>query len=131
MAQPVRLVMGSEKARQHIVDVIAALNLEKCPWQISISPYKRNRSLEQNNLLWLWYGVIAGETGHTSEEIHEYVKLKFLDPVLVDIGGEVREVRRSTTKMKVDEMTMLLNAVHVWAASELGISLPLPEERNA
>lgn len=131
MAQPFRIVVGNEVARQRAIDILIALNLDKCPWAVSITTYKRNRSLEQNNLLWMWYGIIAQETGHDAEDIHEFCKRKFLPPVFIDVNGEVQEVRRTTTKLKVDDMTDYLNKVHSWAVTELGVILPLPEERVA
>jgi hypothetical protein len=123
-------IVRSEQARANLMATVAKLSTAD-PSEVTVRPYRKSRSLEQNALLWAWYAVVAQETGHTAEEIHEVCKLKFLPPVFVDVAGEVHEVRRTTTKLKVDDMTAYLNAVHAWAVGELGVLLPLPEDRAA
>lgn len=125
-----KLFIGSEETRQKVLAFIAALSLEKTPWTVTVAPYRRNRSLEQNALYWKWLGIVATETGHTADEIHEFCKAKFLPPVFVDIGGEVQEIRRTTTKLKVDDMSVYMNQVEAWAGGELGIALPHPEDMH-
>lgn len=120
-------ILRDETIRANLMAAIAKLKLAE-PLEVLIRPYRKSRSLEQNSLLWAWYAVIAQETGHDAEEIHEFCKHKFLPPVFVDMGGEVIETRRTTTKLKVGEMAEFMNAVHAWATTELGVILPLPEE---
>jgi hypothetical protein len=131
MAPPFRIIVGNEDARQRAADVLTALNLDKCPWAVSIAPYKRNRSLEQNNLLWKVYTIVAEETGHSPEEIHDWCRQQFLPARFVEINGQAHEVRRSTATLKVDEMTEYLNRVMSWATADLGIVLPIHEKDAA
>jgi hypothetical protein len=123
-------IVRSEQARANLMATVAKLSTAD-PAEVTVRPYRRSRSLEQNALLWAWYSVVAQETGHTDEEIHEVCKLKFLPPVFVDVAGEVHEVRRTTTKLKVDEMSRYMDNVHAWAITELGVLLPLPDDRSA
>lgn len=122
------LVIRDPSMQARAIALITRLDLEK-PWEMILRPHKRSRSLEQNALYWKWLGIIAKDTGHDSEEIHEFCKQKFLEPIFVEINGEVHEARRTTTKLKVDEMSSYMNRVYAWATSELGILLPLPEDR--
>lgn len=122
------IIVRDPVTRARAINFIGMLNTDK-PWEVKIGPYKTNRSLEQNALYWKWLGIIAKDTGHDADEIHEFCKQKFLEPIFVDINGEVHEARRTTTKLKVDEMSAYMNRVYAWATSELGILLPLPEDQ--
>ena len=125
MSDPI--IIRDETLRAEALRRIFALDLSK-PMKMTLAPYKKNRSLEQNALYWKWLGIIANDTGHDADEIHEFCKQKFLEPIFVEINGETHEARRTTTKLKVDEMSSYMNRVYAWATSELGILLPLPED---
>ena len=122
---PDTIIIRDEKLRAAALQKLLALDLSK-PWDMTVKPHKSSRSLDQNALYWSWLGVIAGDTGYTADDIHEVCKQKFLPPHFVDIGGEVTETRRTTTKLKVDEMSAYMGQVEAWAVSELGIILPHP-----
>lgn len=124
------IIIRDERLRAKALERILALDLSK-PMKMTLAPYKKNRSLEQNSLYWKWLGIIAKDTGHNADEIHEFCKIKFLPPVFVEINGEVHEARRTTTKLKIDDMSTYMTKVHAWATGELGILLPIPEERHA
>ena len=124
------IVIANADQKVDAINTVADLPADQV-WEVRIRPYKASRSLQQNALYWKWLGIIAAETGHDADEIHEFCKLKFLPPVFVEIKGEVREARRTTTKLKVDEMSNYMNRVYAWATSELGMVLPVPEERHA
>lgn len=110
--------------------LVGRLNMDK-PWEVTIKPHRKHRSLSQNAMLWKWYTAIAeaikDHTGMDAEEVHEALKQKFLTPRIVEIDGEVYEIR-STKKLSTAEMTEYLNRIHAWATSELGLLLPLPSE---
>ena len=100
-------------------------------WRVTIAPYIKNRTTDQNNLLWKWYTEIANHTGHTAEEIHEYCKASFLAPKFIRIGTEKFAVEyRTTTKLTTAEMSDYIERVYAWAAVELEVRLPLPEEMH-
>src|SRR4051794_28060168 len=77
-------------------------------WEIVIRPFKSSRSLAQNRLYWKWLTILANETGHDSEELHEYFKRRFLGAELKEVMGTEIEVSRSTTKLKVWEFSEYL-----------------------
>ena len=123
------VIVRDEKLRAKALRRVMSLDLSK-PWKVTIAPYKRSRSLEQNALYWKVISAIAEDTGNSKDAVHEWVRQRFLPPELVEINGEVRETRRSTTKLKVDEMSDLIDRVIAWAQVDLGIRIPL-EERHA
>ena len=118
-----------------------------------VRPHKKDRSVAQNALLWMWYTIIAGELGETKEEIHNIYKGKILvhiyerdDVEYAAMVEAVREVHRkgmkveakrladaivdltSTTRANVDQFTEYLNDIEKDAISK-GIALPHPEDR--
>ena len=129
MNQPT-FILRDEAIRQHAIEFISKLDL-KTVWQITIARHRKNRSLNQNSLLWKWYGEIAQDTGNTADDIHEFCKQKFLAPAFIELNGETKEIRRTTTKLNTKEMSEFMNQVEAWAASELGIALPRPEDLAA
>ena len=124
------IIIRDEHLRGTALKRILELDLSKA-WEVTVKPYKRSRSVEQNALYWLQLGVLAKETGHSADELHEVAKLKFLLPTFVEIDGEVHEIRRSTTKLNIAEMAEYLTQFQAWAATDLGVNLPFPEDRWA
>lgn len=109
--------------------LIAALDLAKA-WEVVVRPKKTKRSLDQNSLYWKWCTIIANDTGNTPNDIHEYLKGEFLPPVFVTVNGKSRECRRSTTDLNTADMTNYLNRIEAWAATDLGLLLPHPDDRG-
>jgi hypothetical protein len=77
------------------------------------------RSTNQNRLYWLWLTMIADETGHAPNEMHEYFRMKFLK-----CHDKKFEYIRSTTDLNKDEFTKYLNQIELFATTELNITLP-------
>lgn len=127
MLRPV--IIRDEASRARAIELIGKLDLLK-PWAVTVAKAKSKRSIDQNNLYWLWLGIIANETGNTATDIHEWCKGEFLPPVFVEVNGKVREARRSTTDLNTADMTTYLDRINAWAASDLGIILPHPDDRG-
>jgi len=122
-----RIIVREERHREHALNRIKALTLAE-PWDVTIKPYKRNRSLEQNALYWKWLTIISKDLGYTVDELHEEMMRKHLAPVCINTPSGVVEVY-STKKLKVKEMTEYLEGIERTAA-ELGIALPRPEDQG-
>ena len=122
-----KIYIREERQRNHALDTIKALNIETV-YEVTIKPYKRNRSLEQNSLMWKWYSIIADDLGYTTEEIHEEFMRKLLIPITMQTPSGLVEVY-STKKLKVKEMTAYLEGIER-TATEMGIALPRPYDNN-
>ena len=122
-----KIYIREERQRNHALDTIKALDIATV-YEVTIKPYKRNRSLEQNSLMWKWYSIIADDLGYTTEEIHEEFMRKLLTPTIVKTPSGMVEVY-STKKLKVKEMTAYLEGIER-TATEMGIALPRPYENN-
>lgn len=119
------VIIRDDATRRRVAAIIASLPLN-LPWSITWGPHKKRRSLSQNALYWKLVGVLASETGHTPDEIHEVIKQRFLTPRVVEVNGQAFEVR-STAKLTTSEFSDLTSRVYAMGA-EMGIYLPAPEE---
>jgi len=98
-------------------------------YDIHINLKREKRSLPQNRLYWMWLTCISDDTGSDKDQLHkEFSKMFLHKDTVVGIGGELVEVPVSTTKLNSAQFTDYLNNIQVFAASELGIVLPLPED---
>lgn len=90
-------------------------------------PAKR-RSNDQNQYLWgVVYPAIAWYTGMSNEEVHDAMKMMFLKRI-VTVNGKSIETVGSTAKLTTKECTEYIEQVRAFAAMELGINIPDPNE---
>lgn len=91
----------------------------------------KKRSLAQNKLMWLWFACIESETGQYAQDIHDYYCFKFLPKEIADLKtGEMMRVGGHTSTLTSEAFTDFLNKVQADAASELGITLPVPDDEG-
>lgn len=123
------LILRDDANRKHAINLIANLNLSK-PWEITVTPYRKKRSLNQNSMYWKWIGIIAAYSGHSIADIHLYCKGEFLTPKISSVMGKNFQ-SLTTTNLSTLEMSEFMTAVNAWATSELGLFLPVPEAEQA
>jgi hypothetical protein len=97
-------------------------------YHVGITVKRATRSISQNSLYWLWLTCIRQETGNDKETLHEYFKQEFLGRRTVEIFNTEVYPLRSTTGLNTKEFTDYLDKIKVFAGTELGIILPLPED---
>src|SRR3990167_4162214 len=88
--------------------------------------YRKNikRSGQQNNYYWgVVLETISESIGHTSEELHEIFKRKFLPPQIVTYRGKEIKMPNTTTKLSTIQFSEYLAKIFI-EAGELGISIP-------
>lgn len=95
---------------------------------LRIERYVEQRTISQNALMWLWFTCIEREMGTDKQDVHDYYCTLFLRRTARINGVEV-EIAGSTSKLNTLQMTDFMNKVKADAATELGITLPLPEDR--
>lgn len=112
--------------------------------EVIVRPYKKNRSLAQNNLLWMWlteianfireeYGAVMMEqmgSVPTPEDLKDYFQRQFLGfkaYPLPDIKYCAERVR-GTSDLNTKEFSEFLNRIDIYAGSELGLKLSHPED---
>lgn len=90
---------------------------------LTISKRQIDRTVRQNSRYWKILSIISNETGHTTEELHEFFKARLLPRQFVQVGEYEAEVSKSTTKLSTEEMTAYVDQIIAFAA-ELSISIP-------
>lgn len=107
---------------------LVALPIDK-DWQVDIRPAKRDRTPPQNRYMHGLIGEIAKAIGMTADDAKDALVLKFLG---VDeekqIGGVTIIKRVSTAKLGTKQCAEFCDDLRQWAATFLGMVLPLPEE---
>ena len=105
----------------HLTDIVD-------PQEITISQYKKRRSLEQNSLYWCWLSFIREHTGTSKEALHIYYKSKFLPFHIEEVNGEDVRIYKSTTDLNVQEFTDYLSEIEDHARDFHNLILPTQED---
>ena len=85
-------------------------------YTITIKRSNEKRSIAQNDLMWMWFACIERETGTP--------KMK-----TIQVGERMERIYNTSSKLNTVQMTDFLNKIQADAAQELGVRLPLPEDR--
>ena len=102
--------------------------LQNGTYTITVKRQSEKRSIAQNDLMWMWFQCISNETGTPKDEIYMYYCKKFLMRT-VSIGEKMERIYMTSSKLNSEQMTAFLNQIQADAASELGITLPTPQDR--
>ena len=121
------MIIRSQEDKNKALNRISMLAMDK-PWQVEIKPYKKNRSVSQNKLYWKWITCIGNEIGYMPDELHAIMADKFLPDVFVEYGGKQIKQDKSTSRLNTKEFTEYLEKIDRFAAAELGIVLPSPDD---
>ena len=97
-------------------------------YTITIKKASQKRSIPQNDLMWMWLTCIERETGTPKDDVYMYYCKKFLIKTIT-MGNKQERIYNTSSKLTSEEMTEFLNKIQADAATELGIRLPLPEDR--
>ena len=95
---------------------------------ITIKKLNEKRSIAQNDLMWMWFACIERETGTNKDDVYMYYCKKFLMKT-IQVGERMERIYNTSSKLNTLQMTEFLNKIQADAAQELGIRLPLPEDR--
>jgi len=111
-----------------VAEFIRNLSTEKHGWEITIDKLRDKRTDRQRRLYWKWIGIIGDEIGYDKDELHDALREKFLPWSEVDIIGKRVKRLTSTGKLSVGKMSQYMCDVDRFAAQELSILLPHPED---
>jgi len=119
-----KLIMMNERLWQK------HLNTLKGEVIITCEKKRKNRTIPQNALYWLWLTYLEDETGQPKEDFHDYFKKKFLIKILKLKGKKIitEKVVGSTTELNSFEFTNYLEKVKQMALIEFGVKLPNSDE---
>lgn len=118
-------IVLTQEEREAAAMLVANLDLTN-PWVVTIKKHEPNRSLDQNALFHRWCHVIANETGNEMEDVKAALKDRYLQLRPVRVGKMVRMVRPGTASLTKGEMSLFMDRVMAFAATDLSIQLPVP-----
>lgn len=97
--------------------------------RLSMSQPTKGRSNYQNRYYWgVVLEILASETGHTTEEMHEFMKAEYLPRQFMTLAGKEHELVKSTTTLSTVDFEDYLENIRSFAARDLGIKIPMPKE---
>jgi hypothetical protein len=99
---------------------------------VSVKKQRNNRSNMQNNYYWACIVQPLGqELGYFPDEMHDTLKVKFASEwQSIEINERQIGLQKvnSTAKMNSKEFEVYADQIRIWALTELGIRLMLPNE---
>ena len=96
-------------------------------YTITIKRANEKRSIPQNDLMWMWLTCIERETGTPKEDVYMYYCKKFLMKT-IQIGDKLEHIYNTSSKLNQEQMSEFLTKIQIDALTELGITLPKPED---
>lgn len=110
-------------------DLAAVLSkLRNGTYTLTVKRAKEARTIPQNDLLWMWLSCIERETGTSKMDCYSYYCRRFLSHT-VRMGDHMVVVNDTSSQLSTAQMTEFLNNIQADALTELGISLPMPQDR--
>lgn len=113
-----------------------AKRLRDCEIVVTIARKHATRSLHQNAYYWsVVVHLLSEHTGYTPDEIHEFLKMKFLPKKLAvtDRNGVIQDeyvIGGTTTRLNKVEFGEYILSIQQWAAETLDIDVPNPNEEQ-
>ena len=95
---------------------------------ISVKRASERRTIAQNDLMWSWFSCIEEETGTAKNDVYMYYCKKFLCKV-ISVGERMEKIYQTSSMLNTAQMADFLKKIQADAAAELGIMLPIPEDR--
>ena len=118
----------NDGVRENAVRFIRGLTFDK-KWIVEIKKKTKKRTNAQNKWMWAAHKIVAQETGHEINEIHEIIKSLLLPKREFEFNGVPVECDGTTTKLTKDEWGDFMLKYSAWAA-QYGIILPHPEDQG-
>lgn len=109
--QLIRAGEHAESQKARVTSFISSLIIDKrSEYEITIKPYEKNKTLEQLGYYWSaivpicmeWHGLVKADAD-------VFLKEKCAIPRVMEVMGEVFEIRASIAKMKVGEMSKYID----------------------
>jgi hypothetical protein len=102
-------------------------------WEVEIRPATEKRSINQNDLFWMWMDKLAKyfskeDKKFTKDDIKDIVSHKFLGYESRLIGNtQIKDQLKSTRDLDKESFYFFMTQIDEWALG-LGCMLPSPED---
>ena len=126
-----KFVIKGNQDKQSLINYLKELGND---YIVEVKKQRNNRSNSQNNYYWACIvQPLANEIGYFPDEMHDILKVKFASQwESIDINDKQvgLQVVNSSARMNTKEFEVYAEQIRVWALTELGIRLMLPNEFN-
>ena len=124
-----KFVIKSNKDKQSLINYLKELQND---YIVNVKKQRNNRTNMQNNYYWACIvQVLANELGYYPDEMHDILKVKFASEwETIPIEDKTIGIQKvnSTARMNTKEFEVYADQIRIWALTELGIRLMLPNE---
>ena len=122
-------VVNNNQDKQTLFNYLKELGTD---YIVKVKKQRNNRSNMQNNYYWACIVQPLGESlGYFPDEMHDTLKVKFASEwQSIDVNDKQIGLQtvNSTARMNSREFEVYADQIRIWALTELGIRLMLPNE---
>ena len=122
-------VINTSQDKENLFNYLKELETD---YIVKVKKQRNNRSNMQNNYYWACIVQPLGESlGYFPDEMHDTLKVKFASEwQSIDINDKQIGLQtvNSTARMNIKEFEIYAEQIRIWALTELGIRLMLPNE---
>ena len=124
-----KFVIKDSKDKQSLINYLKELGND---YIVDVKKQRNTRSNMQNNYYWKCIvQELSDFTGFFPDEMHDILKVKFASEwqsiIIEDVNVGVQTLN-STSRMNTAEFELYADQIRMWAITELGIRLMLPNE---
>ena len=121
--------INNKQDKQNLFNYLKELDSD---YVVSVKKQRNNRSNMQNNYYWACIVQPLGqELGYFPDEMHDTLKVKFASEwQSIEINEKQIGLQtvNSTARMNTKDFEVYADQIRIWALTELGIRLMLPNE---
>ena len=121
--------INNKQDKQNLFNYLKELDSD---YIVSVKKQRNNRSNMQNNYYWACIVQPLGESlGYFPDEMHDCLKLKFSSEwQSIEINDKQIGLQKvnSTARMNTKDFEIYADQIRIWALTELGVRLMLPNE---
>jgi hypothetical protein len=126
-----KFVIKDNKDKQTLINYLKELGND---YIVEVKKQRNNRSNMQNNYYWKCIvQELSDFTGFFPDEMHDILKVKFSSEwqsVMVNDKTIGLQVVKSSATLDTKAFEVYAEQIRIWALTELGIRLMLPNEYN-
>ena len=124
-----KFVIKDKQDKQSLINYLKELGND---YIVEVKKQRNNRSNMQNS--YYWKCIVQGlaeELGYFPDEMHDILKVKFASEwQSIEIHDKTvgLQVVKSSARMNTKEFEVYADQIRIWALTELGIRLMMPNE---
>lgn len=116
-------VIDSVAQMERLCGFLGGLALDR-PKEIKLADYVPPRTSAQNARHWKLLSLAAAQTGHSTEEMHEFALMRHFGSREIQVGhlSMTVPIKRSSGR-NVKEFSEFMEATEAWLATDFGVIL--------